>query len=247
MSGRVALVSGGSRGLGAAIAHRLGSEGLAVAVNYHRGAAEAADVVSRIVEAGGRAEAFAADVTDESAVTDLVDAVSERLGPVDVLVVNATGPQPEISLEELVWGDVLDQLDFFVKSPLLLTQAVLAGMRSRHWGRIVHVGSDVTDRANPTLPAYVSAKAAQLGLADVSSRALGPWGITVNTVAPGWIPVERHGDVPAAALASYVSGVPLGRIGIPDDVAGAVAFLASDIGGFVTGQRLVVNGGYGRL
>jgi 3-oxoacyl-[acyl-carrier protein] reductase len=247
MSTRVALVSGASRGLGAAIARRLGADGFAVAVNYHRDRADGEVVAARIVDAGGQAAAFAGDVTDESDIARLVAEISARLGPVDVLVVNATGPQPPIPVQDLTWDDVLDQLTFFVKSPLLLLQAVLPGMRERHWGRIVHIGSDATDRAHPTLPAYVAAKSAQLGLASVSSRTLGPWGITVNTVAPGWIPVERHGVIDPSTLKGYVDQVPLGRIGTPEDVAAAVAFFASEAGGFVTGERLAVNGGHGRI
>jgi 3-oxoacyl-[acyl-carrier protein] reductase len=244
---RVALVTGASRGLGVAIASRLAEDGLAVAVNYHRDTAGADAVVARIVAAGGHAAAFRADVTDEAEVSGLVAAVEAELGPVDVLVVNATGPQPEIMIPDLVWSDVVDQLAFFVKSPLLLTQAVIPGMRERHWGRIIHIGSDVTDRLHPTLPAYVAAKAAQLGFVGSSARTFGPWGITVNTVAPGWIPVERHADVAPAVLASYIEEVPMRRMGIPADVAGAVSFFASDDSSFVTNERVVVNGGHGRL
>ena len=185
-------MTGASRGLGAAIARTLGSRGFLVAVNYWDDAAEADAVVGGIVDAGGRAAAFGADATDEAEVSRLVADIGRNLGPIDVLVVNATGPQPEIALTDLSWADVSAQLDYFARSPLLLTQAVVPGMRERGWGRIVHIGSDATDRAIPTLPAYVTAKAAQLGLAAVSARTLGPWGITVNTVAPGWIPVERH-------------------------------------------------------
>jgi NAD(P)-dependent dehydrogenase (short-subunit alcohol dehydrogenase family) len=241
---RVALVSGASRGLGAVIADRLAADGLAVAVNYWDDRAEADAVARRIVEAGGHAAAFGADATDETDVAMLLADVSQVLGPVDVLVVNATGPQPEIVLTDLTWPDVLAQLDFFAKSPLLLTQAVVPGMRERGWGRIVHIGSDATDRAIPSLPAYVTAKAAQLGLAAVSARTLGPWGITVNTVAPGWIPVERHSGIGQDERETYVSQVPIGRMGLPADIAAAVAFLASDDASFITGERLVVNGGH---
>ena len=193
-------MTGASRGLGAAIARTLASRGFLVAVNYWDDRAEADAVVGGIVDAGGRAAAFGADATDEDEVSRLVVDVGSNLGPVDVLVVNATGPQPEIALTDLTWADVSAQLDYFARSPLLLTQAVVPGMRERGWGRIVHIGSDATDRAIPTLPAYVTAKAAQLGLAAVSARTLGPWGITVNTVAPGWIPVERHArDRPGGA------------------------------------------------
>jgi NAD(P)-dependent dehydrogenase (short-subunit alcohol dehydrogenase family) len=242
---RVALVTGASRGLGAAIAQSLAAQGFAVAVNYWDNEAEGEGVVGRIQAAGGHAAAFGADATDDADVTRLVAEVSSTLGAVDVLVVNATGPQPEIALTDLTWADVAAQLDYFVRSPLLLTQAVVPGMRQRRWGRIVHIGSDATDRALPTLPAYVTAKAAQLGLAAVSARTLGQWGITVNTVAPGWIPVERHADIGPEDREAYVSQVPLGRMGTPGDIAGAVAFLASDDSSFITGQRIVVNGGHG--
>lgn len=238
-------MTGASRGLGAAIARTLGSRGFLVAVNYWDDAAEADAVVGGIVDAGGRAAAFGADATDEAEVSRLVADVGRNLGPIDVLVVNATGPQPEIALTDLSWADVSAQLDYFARSPLLLTQAVVPGMRERGWGRIVHIGSDATDRAIPTLPAYVTAKAAQLGLAAVSARTLGPWGITVNTVAPGWIPVERHAQIGPEERDAYVAQIPLGRMGVPADVASAVAFLASDDSSFVTGQRIVVNGGHG--
>ena len=243
-SGRVALVSGASRGLGAAIAERLAAQGFVVAVNYWDNEAEAQAVVERVLHAGGRAAAFGADVTDESEVARLVAEVTRGLGSVDLLVINATGPQPEIALLDLTWNDLLAQLDFFARSPLLLTQAVVPGMRERGWGRIVHIGSDATDRALPALPAYVTAKSAQLGLVAVSARTLGQWGITVNTVAPGWIPVERHSDIGPEEREAYVSQIPLGRMGVPADVAAAVAFLASDDASFITGERIVVNGGH---
>lgn len=244
--GRVALVTGASRGLGAEIARRLAADGLAVAVNYARSPAAAAAVVADIAAAGGTAAAFGADVTDPAAVTGLVEAVTGELGPVGVLVLNATGPQPAIPLEELAWSDVLDQLDFFVRSPLLLTQAVAPAMKAAGWGRIVHVGSDVVDRLLPSMPAYVAAKAAQLGFAGSGAQHLGRWGITVNTVAPGWIPVERHADASAEQRAAYAAAVPLGRQGSPAEVAAAVSFLASEAASFVTGERVTVNGGHGR-
>lgn len=241
---RVALVSGASRGLGAAIARRLGADGWAVAVNYRAGAQAAERVAEDIRAAGGVAEAFGADVTDEEQVRDLVERVTGRLGPVRALVVNATGPQPTVPLEKLTWRDHLDQLEFFVKSPTLLAQAVVPGMKELGGGRIIQIGSDVFERALPGMSAYVAAKGAQIGLTRSWARELGRYGITVNLVAPGWIPVERHADVPAEDLRSYIEDVPLGHIGVPDDVAAAVAFLASDAAGYITGERITVNGGH---
>ncbi|MEU6861091.1 SDR family oxidoreductase [Glycomyces sp. NPDC046736] len=240
----VALVTGASRGLGAHIARRLAADGFAVAVNYAASRDGAERVVGEIRAAGGVAEAFGADVTDEAGVASLAEEVRSRLGPVEVLVCNATGPQPEAPVEDLVWQDHLDQLVFFVKSPTLLVQAFLPDMRAAGGGRVVQIGSDVFERSLPGMSAYTAAKGAQWGLTRTWAKELGRHGITVNLVAPGWIPVERHGELSSADLAGYLSEVPLGRIGEPGDVAGAVAYLVSGDAAFVTGQRITVNGGH---
>jgi 3-oxoacyl-[acyl-carrier protein] reductase len=207
---RVALVTGSSRGLGSTIAARLARDGLAVAVNDVRGDGRALEVAGAIRAGGGIAEAFTADVTDERQVAELVPAVADRLGPIDVLVLNATGPQPEAPVAEVAWEDHLDQLDFFVKSPVLLGRAVLPAMRARRHGRI---DSEVADRPPPGRSAYATAKNAQIGLTRSWARELGSLGITVNTVAPGFIPVERHADVPDATRKAYLASVPAGRMG----------------------------------
>jgi 3-oxoacyl-[acyl-carrier protein] reductase len=266
--GGVALVTGASRGLGAAIARRLGADGWVVAVNDRpdggpvEGAAaegpagreylassgssiaRALRVRDDIRAASGVAEVFPADITDEAAVTDLVERVAARFGPVEALVVNATGPQPVIPVEELTWQAHLDQLLFFVKSPTLLLQAVLPGMKDRGQGRIVQIGSDLFERALPGMSAYVAAKGAQLGLTRSWARELGRYGITVNYVAPGWIPVERHAGASDADRRAYVADVPLGHFGDPDDIAATVSYLASDAARFITGERITINGGH---
>lgn len=239
---RVALVTGSSRGLGRAIAHRLARDGHVVAVN---GIDE--DESLRVADAirgdGGTAEAFVADVTDEDQVEGLVAAIAARLGPVGVLVLNATGPQPTAPLAEVAWPDHLAQLAFFVKSPVLVGLAVLPGMRAVRYGRIVHIDSEVADLPPPGSSHYAAAKSAQKGLARAWARELAPLGITVNSVAPGFIPVERHAQLPRQVLDDYLATVPAGHMGTPDDIAHAVSFLASDGAGFITGQRIVVDGG----
>jgi 3-oxoacyl-[acyl-carrier protein] reductase len=239
---RVALVTGSSRGLGAAIAARLASDGLAVAVNGIDDV-RAQEVADTIRADGGTAEAFTADVTDERQAAELIAAVANRLGPIDVLVLNATGPQPEAPIRDVAWDDHLAQLAFFVKSPVLLLSAVLPSMRDRHYGRIVQIDSEVADRPPPGRSAYATAKNAQIGLMRSWAAELAPLGITVNAVAPGFVPVERHGDVPDATRDAYRASVPAGRMGTPEDIASAVSFFASEAASFVTGQRLIVDGG----
>lgn len=240
---KVSLVTGSSRGLGAVIARRLAADGLAVAVNAFREDRAAEDVARAIRAEGGTAEAFCADVTDAEQVGAMVAAVGERLGTIEVLVVNATGTQPEAPLLEVGWADHLSQLDYFVKSPVIVGNFLIPGMRERGYGRIVHIDSEVADRPPPGRSAYATAKSAQIGLMRSWARELAPYGITVNTVAPGFVPVERHAGVPADVRASYLASVPAGRMGVPEDIAHAVSFLASPGAGFVTGQRIVVDGG----
>jgi 3-oxoacyl-[acyl-carrier protein] reductase len=225
---RVALVTGSSRGLGSVIARRLAHDGLAVAVNGRPGDEEVAAIGRAIGADGGTAEGFCADVTDEDQVAGLITAITSRLGPVDVLVLNATGPQPEAVVTDVTWADHLAQLSFFVKSPVLLGRAVLPGMQARRYGRIVQIDSEVAHRPPPGRSAYATAKNAQVGLSRTWARELAPFGITVNTVAPGFVPVERHADVPDDVRRAYLASArarpllaPLGRIP-RRDVAGLV-------------------------
>lgn len=239
----VALVTGSSRGLGRVIARRLARDGLVVAVNGHHDDADLKTAAEGILAEGGKAAAFAADVTDRRQVGELVDGVTALLGPITVLVLNATGPQPEAPVSQVDWPDHLAQLDFFVRSPVLLGHAALPGMRARGFGRIVHIDSEVADRPPSGRSAYATAKSAQIGLTRAWARELAPDGITVNTVAPGFIPVERHAEVDEEEREAYRATVPSGRLGTPEDVAAAVSFFASEEAGFITGQRLLVDGG----
>jgi 3-oxoacyl-[acyl-carrier protein] reductase len=240
---KVALVTGASRGLGRAIARKLAACGAKTAVNYFGSPDLAASAVKEITAAGGQAKAFKADVRDEEQVRRLVDDVRSAFGSIDVLVINATGPQPFIPIERLTWRDCLDQLEFFVKSPVLLVKAVVGEMKRRRYGRIINIGSEVFERGLPEFSNYSSAKGAQLGLTRSWATELAPHNITVNLVAPGWIPTERHANDPQEMKDAYAAAVPMKHMGEHEDVAEAVAYFASDAAKFVTGQKLAVNGG----
>lgn len=243
LRGKVALVTGASRGLGAAIAVKLAACGARTAVNYFGSPQKARQVIDRIRQQGGSAEALQADVREESAVAGMIEQVTKTFGPIDILVINATGPQPFIKLDELTWRHCLDQLEFFVKSPVLLAKAVLPSMKERRRGRIINIGSEVFERGVAEFSNYVSAKGAQLGLTRSWAMELASWGITVNLVAPGWIPTERHAGDSQESKDAYAALVPMRHMGEPEDVAEAVAYLASDGARFVTGQKISVNGG----
>ena len=244
LEGRVALVTGSTRGLGHEIAMELGRRGARVAMNYanDRGVADAAFVELSAVAA--KAHLVQADVTDASDVERATREVREALGPIDIVVLNATCAQPQLPIEEYDWAFFQRMLDFFVKSPVLFTKACLPHMKQQKWGRIIQVTSEVFHLGVPNFSAYVAAKGGQTGLSRSLARELAPWGITVNMIAPGWIPVERHADDSQEDKDAYFTTIPAGRWGTPADVAAAAAFFASDEASFITGQTVSVNGGH---
>ena len=240
---RVALVTGSSTGLGKAMLAGLGKAGARVALNYQNNEARAEAAFAELEAAGIKGMLVRGDVTDKTEVDRMIAEIGEKLGPVDVLVFNATPAQPQKPIEEYDWAFYQQMLDFFIKSPFLLTQACLPHMKSQKWGRIINVGSEVVARGVGNFTAYVAAKGGQNGFNRSLASELAPWGITVNMISPGWIPVERHLNDPEEQKEAYRSLIPLNRWGLPDDVAGAAVFLASEAAAFITGQNLHINGG----
>lgn len=243
LQGHVALVTGNSTGLGKAIGLVLGRAGAKVPVNYANNEARARKTLDEYRAAGIDTVLVQADVTSPAGVAALFEQTEKSLGKIDILVPNATCEQPLKPIEEYDWEFYQLMLDFFIKSPFLLTRQALPYMKERRWGRIINITSEVFHRAVAPFSAYVAAKGGQIGWSRSMSRELAPFGITVNTVAPGWIPVERHENDPQAEKDAYRALIPANRWGIPQDVADAVLYFASPEASFVTGQTLCVNGG----
>ncbi len=243
LQGRTALVTGSSKGLGKAMAIGLGKAGARVAMNYANSTETAERAFADFQAAGCEGGMFRGDVSSPEGVDTLCREVAERLGPIDIVVVNATPDQPQKPIEEYDWAFYQSMLDFFVKSPYLLARAVLPHMKQQRWGRLLNIGSEVFRRGVPNFSAYVAAKGAQAGWTRSMANELAPWNITVNIVSPGWIPVERHENDPQELKDGYRALIPMNRWGVPEDLAGIVAFLASDAASFITGQDIAVNGG----
>ncbi len=240
---KVALVTGASRGLGAVISTALAADGWAVAINYSRDGDGARRVAETIATAGGTARAFRFSAIDKAQIEAGVAEIAETLGPIDLIVNNATGPQPAMPIMQQSWQTYIDQLEFFLKGPLELLQAVLPDWRRRKSGRIINIGSEVAELGLANVGHYAAAKGAMLSMTRSWACELAPDGITCNLIAPGWIPVERHADVAQEDIDAYLALTPLAHFGVPQDIADAVVFLASDKAGFITGQKLAVNGG----
>jgi len=236
LSGRVALVTGASRGIGRAVALALAGAGADVAVNYIEREKEAEAVAVGIRDLGRKALALRADVSQGAAVAKLIEAVERALGPVDVLVNNA-GVALRRSIDELSEDDFDRTIAVNLKSAFLCTQAVWPGMRARGWGRIVNISSGAARGAGIVGPHYNASKAGMEGLARGYAARLVKDGVTVNAVAPSLI----ESDMTAAHRAESAARVPLGRLGTPQEVAAVVLMLAGNA--YMTGQTVQVNGG----
>jgi 3-oxoacyl-[acyl-carrier protein] reductase len=243
--GRVALITGASRGIGAAVARLLASRGMRVVVNYRSSRDEADGVVASIRSAGGRAMAVPADVRDGSAVLGMVDQVRSAMGEVEVLVHSALIPYAIKSFDEISWDELGGKLEQEMRAAFLITKAVVPGMTAGGYGRIVYLDTVLSRRPREGMIALGTSKAALSQFARYVAQELGPRGITVNMVAPG--PVDETVIADAALDEEHkerqAAQTALRRIASPDDVARAVAFYAGEDSAFITGSTAPVNGG----
>jgi len=242
LAGRVALVTGGSRGIGRAICFALAAKGASVAVHYRAQAAAAQEIVAQIEQSGGKAAAFQADMADFAAPAILVEQVAAQLGAIDILVNNAA-EMTDSSVAEMS-DDVWEQtLSVNLGSVFRCTRAVIPGMQACAWGRIINISSQAVYTGSANHAHYAASKSGLLGLTFSLAKELGPAGITVNLVAPGRIVTDMLLERSTGREEEWMKQTPLRRFGKPEEVAAAVAFLSSDGAAYITGANLHINGG----
>ncbi|WP_416195660.1 3-oxoacyl-[acyl-carrier-protein] reductase [Selenomonas sp.] len=242
LDGKTALVTGASRGIGRAIALRLAAEGANIAINYAGNTAKAEETKAAIEAAGGKAALFQADVSDSAQVEQMVAAVTEAFGTIDILVNNA-GITRDGLLMRMKEEDFDAVLDTNLKGIFHVTKAVSKLMMKKRAGRIVNMASVVGIMGNAGQTNYAAAKAGVIGFTKSAAREFAARGITVNAVAPGFIATDMTAAMPEKAKEATLAAIPLRRMGEPEDVANAVAFLVSDQASYITGQVVKVDGG----
>ena len=242
LDGRVVLVSGASRGIGKAIAMELAQRGAAIAVNYIKSAQAAEQVVDQIASHNGKAIAIQSDVSEFQQAQELVKTTIESLGGLDILVNNAgiTRDKLIMMMSEQDWDDVQN---INLKSTFNCSKAAIRHMMRKRYGRIINITSVAGQMGNPGQTNYSASKAGQIGFTKALAREVASRNITVNAVAAGYIETDIWSTVPEEARQTALSLIPLGRKGLPEEIAYAVAFLASDQAAYITGQVLGVDGG----
>lgn len=242
LSGKRALVTGASRGIGRAVALRLAAEGASVALNYRAGREEAEAVAAEIAAAGGSAAVLQGDVSVAEEAEALVGAAEAALGGLDILVNNAGATRDNLlmRLSEEDWDAALNTN---LKGAFLCAKAAIRPMLRQRFGRIVNMSSVVALTGNPGQANYAAAKAGLIGFTRTVAREVASRGVTVNALAPGFIETQMIESIPDDLRARILERIPLGRFGAPDDVAGCVAFLCGDDGAYITGQTISIDGG----
>jgi 3-oxoacyl-[acyl-carrier protein] reductase len=242
LTGKVALVTGGGRGIGAAICRVLAREGAAVAINYSASKDRASSVAAQIREAGGQAEVFGADVRDAEATAAMVRAAAERFGRLDGVVNNAIGGRQNGSLEEASAQDYQNAFAFGCEAVLNTVRAARPIMQEQGGGRVVNIVTELWNMAPAGWSVYMAGKGAMVGVSRSLAMELGPENITVNMVAPGWMADEKV-DTASQGSRDFAATIPLRRHGSADEIGNACAFFLSDLAGYVTGAYLPVTGG----
>src|SRR5574338_1262493 len=242
LENRVALVTGGSRGIGRAVALELAARGAAVVVNYHRSAESADQVVKQIESAGGKAAAFQADVSDFRQADALVKSAVETFGDLSILVNNA-GITKDTLIMMMSEGDWDAVIDTNLKSTFNCSKAAVRHMLRKRYGRIINIASVAGQMGNPGQTNYSASKGGQIAFTKSLAREVAARNITVNAVAPGFVDTEILNAMPSETLQTALKLVPLARLAQPEEIGYAVAFLASDQAAFITGQVLGVDGG----
>lgn len=242
LKGKVALVTGASRGIGKAIALALAENGASVAVNYSSSEASAVEVAELIKKNGGTAEIFKARVNIEEEVEEMFTAVEKSLGPVDILVNNAgiTKDNLLMRMKTEEWDSVID---VNLKGTFLCTRRVVRGMMKNRYGKIINISSVVGFTGNAGQFNYSATKAGVIGMTKTAALEFASRGIRVNAVAPGFIETDMTASLPDDVKAEYMQKIPLKSLGKPEDIANAVVYLASPLSDYMTGQTLHLNGG----
>jgi 3-oxoacyl-[acyl-carrier protein] reductase len=243
LKGKVALVTGAGRGIGAATAKALAAHGARVAVNFLCGQETADDVLKAIREKGGTAMLACADVRDRPAVNAMVQSVAKELGGIDILVNNANISFPVKPFADFSWEEYEAKLLGEMKALVNCSQAVLPGMLKKKYGKLILVSSSLSRSPGPGFSAHAAAKGAMDSIAKVMATELGPQGVTVNVIGPGLTLTDATKHQPREMHEQIASFTPLRRLGMPDDVAGVAVFLASRLADYVNGQYIPVNGG----
>jgi 3-oxoacyl-[acyl-carrier protein] reductase len=243
LEGKVALVTGASRGIGAAAAKRLAQGGASVVVNYHQNKEAAQKVFQEVESAGARGMIYQADVTQKDQVEDMVKATEQNLGPVDVLVNNAYFPFEVNPLHDLSWESFHRAVEHELSAFFFCVRACLPAMKEKKAGRIIVLSSRLAQQPLPKMGAYAAAKSALESMADTMAIELGPLGIAVNVVTPAFTLTDASMIMPEAYRERVKETRPLKKHLYPEDVAGAIAFLAGDEANMLTGSHILITGG----